>query len=105
MPQIDCQSRLHLCKARCCKLSFPLSFQDLDERIIAWDYSKPYQIRQSAEGYCVHCDRTTRGCSVYEHRPTVCRAYDCRNDQRIWIDFEQRIPAPEDSLTASSSTL
>jgi hypothetical protein len=24
----------------------------------------------------------------------VCRAYDCRNDARIWIDYAQRIPAP-----------
>jgi hypothetical protein len=24
----------------------------------------------------------------------VCRKYDCRHDQRIWIDFEARIPAP-----------
>jgi hypothetical protein len=24
----------------------------------------------------------------------VCRSYDCRTDKRIWIDFENRIPAP-----------
>lgn len=105
LPQIDCQSRLHLCKARCCKLSFPLSFQDLDERIVEWDYAKPYQIRQGADGYCVHHDRTNGCCSVYNHRPAVCRAYDCRQDKRIWIDFEQGIPAPEvDNLTDASST-
>jgi hypothetical protein len=32
---------------------------------------------------------------VYEHRPAICRTYDCRKDPRIWIDFEKRIPAPE----------
>lgn len=98
LPQIDCQSRLHLCKARCCKLSFPLSFQDLDERIVDWDYSKPYQIRQGADGYCVHCDRINGCCNVYDHRPAVCRAYDCRNDKRIWIDFERGIPALESEI-------
>lgn len=98
LPDIDCASRLHLCKARCCKLAFPLSFQDLDERIVQWDYSKPYMIRQGADGYCVHHDCHNHHCTVYEHRPATCRAYDCRNDRRIWIDFEQWIPAPEEDL-------
>ena len=98
LPQIDCESRLHLCKARCCKLAFPLSFQDLDERVVQWDYSKPYMIRQKPDGYCVHNDSTSKHCCVYEHRPATCRAYDCRNDKRIWLDFEGRIPAPEDAI-------
>jgi hypothetical protein len=25
----------------------------------------------------------------------VCRAYDCRNDKRIWADFERKIVSPE----------
>lgn len=103
LPEIDCASRLHLCKARCCKLAFPLSFQDLDERIVQWDYSKPYMIRQGSDGYCVHHDCNNHHCTVYENRPATCRAYDCRNDRRIWIDFEQRIPAPEQDLQQNSS--
>jgi Fe-S-cluster containining protein len=33
-------------------------------------------------------------CTIYERRPGACRAYDCRRDARVWIDFEARIPAP-----------
>lgn len=95
LPQIDCESRLHLCKARCCKLTFPLSFQDLDERVVQWDYGKPYQILQRLDGYCVHNDSESQHCCVYENRPAICRTYDCRQDKRIWLDFEQRLPAPE----------
>lgn len=95
LPQIDCDSRLHLCKARCCKLNFPLSFQDLDERVVQWDYGKPYQILQRLDGYCVHNHRQKKHCCVYKNRPAICRTYDCRQDKRIWLDFEQRIPAPE----------
>src|SRR5262249_37840825 len=29
--QIDCENRLHLCGAACCRLSFPLSKQDITE--------------------------------------------------------------------------
>lgn len=93
LPQIDCEARLPLCKARCCTLGFALSFQDLDEGVVKWSYGAPYHIRQREDGYCVHCDPATRACGVYEKRPAVCRTYDCRKDARIWKDFEQRIPA------------
>jgi len=86
LPQIDCAARIALCKARCCTLAFPLSFQDLDERVVQWDYRFPYKIRQRADGYCVHCSRETHACGVYEQRPATCRVY-----------FERRIPAPDPS--------
>jgi Fe-S-cluster containining protein len=90
---IDCDARIPLCRARCCTLHFALSNQDLDERVVKWDYLKPYIIRQrESDGYCVHNDPGTKGCTVYHHRPAVCRTYDCRQDKRIWIDFEKRIP-------------
>lgn len=94
LPEIDCEARLHLCQARCCTLTFPLSFQDLDEHVVRWNYRMPYQISQREDGWCVHNDPATRTCGVYHHRPAVCRAYDCREDARIWQDFAGRIPAP-----------
>jgi Fe-S-cluster containining protein len=95
LPEIDCAALLPLCKARCCTFYFPLSFQDLDEGKIEWDYARPYQIRRGEDGYCVHSDAGTRGCTRYEVRPATCRTFDCRKDPRIWIDFERKIPAPE----------
>lgn len=83
------------CGARCCTLSFALSTEDLDEGVSRWDYGQPYLIRQHAtDGYCVHNDPDSHGCTVHPHRPRVCRSYDCRKDKRIWIDYEQQIPAP-----------
>lgn len=92
-----CDELLHLCKARCCTLSFALSTADLDEGVIRWDYGQPYLIRQRAsDGYCVHCDPDALTCTVHAQRPRVCRSYDCREDPRIWIDFAARIPQPTD---------
>ncbi len=91
-----CEELIHLCKARCCTLRFALSTQDLDEGIIRWDYGRPYMIRQRAsDEYCVHNDPETHHCTVHAARPRVCRTYHCRDDKRIWLDYEQRIPGPD----------
>lgn len=93
-----CAEVLHLCGARCCTFEFPLSTADLDEGVLRWDYGQPYTIRQRAsDGFCVHNDPVSKGCTVHAQRPTPCRRYDCRNDSRVWIDFAARIPAPLDT--------
>jgi Fe-S-cluster containining protein len=91
---IDCEARLPLCHARCCAFLFELTTQDLDEGQVRWEVEEPYVIRHDRDGYCTHIERRTLGCNVYAHRPATCRQFDCREDQRVWIDFEQRIPAP-----------
>jgi len=91
---IDCASLIPLCHGRCCTFRFFLSKQDLDEGAARWDYGNPYWIKQAPNGYCTHSDPQTRGCMIHAKRPHVCRQYDCRSDKRVWIDFEQRIPAP-----------
>jgi Fe-S-cluster containining protein len=73
-----------------------LSTQDLDEGVIRWDYGRPYRIRKRAsDGSCVHDDPASHGCTVHAQRPRICRTYDCRDDPRIWADFDNRILAPE----------
>jgi Fe-S-cluster containining protein len=94
LPEIDCAALLPLCRARCCTQPFALSPQDLDERVIKWDYGRPYQISRGDDSYCVHNDPRTRACRVHGARPAFCRRYDCREDPAIWTDFAKRIPAP-----------
>jgi len=93
--KIDCENRVHLCKAACCRLGFALSRQDLEEGVVRWDLSRPYMIRRGEDGYCTHLERGSCRCTIYRHRPLPCRAYDCRNDRRIWADFEDKIVSPE----------
>jgi len=92
--KIDCEKRISLCKAACCKLPFALSKQDVEEGIVRWDFSRPYIIAHQQNGYCQHLDQEKQCCSVYAHRPVPCRGYDCRKDQRIWLDFEKRVINP-----------
>ncbi len=87
-PDINCAERLHICQAACCRLSFALSVQELEEGKVRWDLGRPYMIRHNAQGRCVHLQAGSCGCSVYADRPRVCKVYSCRGDERIWKDFE-----------------
>jgi len=93
--EIYCESRLHLCKAACCRLPFALSKHDVQEGVVKWELGQPYMNARDEDGYCTHLDRTTHQCSVYNQRPIPCRGYDCRKDQRVWIDFEKRVVNPK----------
>ena len=91
--EIDCPSRVHLCKAACCRLPFALSKQDVREGIVHWDFGQPYLI-EHADGYCTHMNHDACACTIYDNRPAPCRGFDCHDDARIWLDFERMIPNP-----------
>lgn len=93
--EVDCEQRYPICKARCCKLRVALSTQDLDEGIARWDYGSPYNLATDEEGFCTHFDKKTLQCSIYDHRPAVCRTYHCASDDRIWKDYKAGILADE----------
>jgi hypothetical protein len=92
--EIDCEKRIPLCHAACCRLRFALSKQDVYEGLIKWDLGKPYLIAQDKDGYCTHFERGTCACTVRENRPVPCRGYDCRKDKRIWLDFDNKVVNP-----------
>jgi Fe-S-cluster containining protein len=92
---VDCFSRIHICGGACCRIPFALSKQDLREGVIRWDLGRPYLIDHGQDGYCNHIDRNTFDCTVYEYRPVPCRAFDCREDRRIWHDFSRMKLNPE----------
>lgn len=85
---VDCDARMHICHAVCCRLKFPLSCSEVDAGTVKWDIGHPYIIRQDSSGWCTHNDRATGCCTVYEDRPGVCRNYSCAGDTRIWKDFD-----------------
>ena len=87
--KVDCASRLHICRAVCCRLDFALSVSEVESGRVKWDLGRPYFIRHAADGCCSHLDSGSCGCSAYADRPQVCRHYDCTDDARIWKDFDR----------------
>src|SRR6266700_1827507 len=72
---IDCENRIDLCKAACCRLRFALSHQDVEEGTVQWDFAHPYFIAQGEDGYCRHLDRGCLSCTIHRSRPVPFRAY------------------------------
>jgi len=94
---IDCKSRLSICKAMCCRFPFALSRQDVEEGIVRWDFGKPYLVARDDDGYCIHLDRETYKCKVYENRPVPCRGFNCKDNEKwkVWLDYDKKIINPE----------
>lgn len=86
--EVDCQARLPICQAACCKLNFALTISEIELGVIKWDLGRPYHIRHETDGYCTHLQRGG-GCRIYAQRPGVCRHYSCAGDDRIWKDFDR----------------
>ncbi len=103
--QVDCQSRLHICRANCCKFPFALSKQDVEERIIRWEFGRPYLIAHGIDGYCVHLDKETCLCTVHEYRPVPCRGFDCNDNEKwkVWQDYDKGILHPELNVKINES--
>jgi Fe-S-cluster containining protein len=93
---VDCESRLHVCRAICCKLPFALSRQDVKEGIVSWEFGRPYLIAHGDDGYCVHLDQNTFQCTVRDHRPVPCRGFGCQDNEKwhVWADYEKMVLNP-----------
>lgn len=86
---VNCEERLHICQAVCCKLEFALSAEEVEAGIAKWELGRPYFIRRGNNCHCAHINPENLRCNIYEHRPSVCKKYSCANDPRIWKDFEK----------------
>jgi Fe-S-cluster containining protein len=85
---VDCERRLPVCQAVCCRLRFALSAEEVESGPLKWDLGRPYFNRQGDDGSCHQLDRETHHCGIYDERPCICREYSCADDKRIWKDFD-----------------
>jgi Fe-S-cluster containining protein len=86
---VNCQERMEICKAVCCRLRFALTVEEIENGPLKWELGKPYYNRHCEQGYCHQMNFDQMSCNIYENRPSVCKKYNCANDKRIWNDFEK----------------
>lgn len=81
---IDCDAGRRLgCNTFCCRL---LVRYYEDERPPSGDGSTPKGcVDKAADGLCIHLDRATQRCGIWETRPRVCREYDCNSDYLLQV--------------------
>ncbi len=79
---IDCEAGRRLgCSTFCCRLLVRLYE---DERVPTTDGSTPKGfVDKAPDGLCIHLDRDTHRCSIWETRPRICREYDCNYDHLL----------------------
>lgn len=80
---VDCEAgRAMGCQTFCCRLLVRL---DPDEREPgqAGMPSKGYVDKDLNDGLCIHLDRVTHRCRIWEKRPRICREYHCNDDEML----------------------
>ena len=71
-PDISCTT----CAACCCRLEVMLMGEDqIPEELTAQDRWGGWVMRRLEDGWCAALDRSSMKCSIYAHRPTICRDY------------------------------
>lgn len=93
--KIDCENRMSLCKAACCRIfNVHLTAEEIESNRYDWNPRSPYALHKNRRG-CVHLRVGDWSCSIYDCRPSVCIGYSCEKDRRVWVDFEKRIINPD----------
>jgi len=77
---VDCDEGRRLgCQTFCCRLLVRLQQDEIDAR--TKDGSAPKSlVDKDPDGLCVHFDRETNLCGIWETRPYTCRMYECNSD-------------------------
>ncbi len=76
--EVDCESKIEVCRAICCTYAFSLTQEEVKKGFIKYNAERPFYIARDADGYCPHLDRTTFQCSIHDKRPLRCRKYACK---------------------------
>jgi hypothetical protein len=81
---IDCDAGRRLgCGTFCCRLL--VRFYE-DERGPSVNGSTPKGcVDKALDGLCIHLDRNTHRCAIWDKRPRVCREYDCNHDYLLQV--------------------
>ncbi|NOX43747.1 MAG: hypothetical protein GXP19_08470 [Gammaproteobacteria bacterium] len=76
---IDCEEGKRLgCQTFCCRLLVRLRPEEMEKTL---DGSTPKGfVDKDPDGICIHMNRDSGSCNIWEKRPQTCREYECNSD-------------------------
>jgi len=82
---VDCEAGRRMgCATFCCRLLVRLKPHEREEANGPGIVAKGF-VDKDGEGLCVHLNRQTWACEIWEQRPEICREYDCNSDFMLQI--------------------
>lgn len=81
---VNCdQGRQMGCATFCCRLLVRLKPHEMQ----AGENGAPAKgfVGKTADGLCIHLDRESWRCGIWDKRPEICREYDCNSDPLLQI--------------------
>lgn len=85
---IDCDAGRSMgCQSFCCRMLVRLKPHEREE---TRDGTPPKSfIDKDEEGYCIHFDRNTSLCGIWDRRPEICREYECNSDFLLQVALRE----------------
>lgn len=87
--EVDCDvGRTMGCSTFCCRLIVRLTPAER-ERGLPGVEREMNCLPKSSDGWCIHFDRKTSLCRIWEERPAICREYDCNQDTLLQVVLQE----------------
>jgi hypothetical protein len=98
---VDCEAGRRLgCRTFCCRLLVRL--QPDERRKQGGNQPAKGFVDKETDGLCVHLDRVSFRCCIWNERPRVCRGYDCNDDFLLQVALRGEFRNIADLLRAAS---
>lgn len=83
--RVDCEAGRRLgCASFCCRMIVRLDADEGDPRRPDL-VGKRCLDKDPVDGLCVHFERSSGRCGIWERRPRICREYDCNGDTLLQV--------------------
>lgn len=99
---VDCDAGRRLgCRTFCCRLLVRLKPHEMGEGVDGLP-PKGY-VDKDPDGLCVHMDRESWKCKIWDERPQTCREYSCNNDFLLQVAIRQEFSSIVDLVEKAST--
>jgi len=85
---IDCDAGRRLgCQSFCCRMLVRLKPHEMEPT----DDGSPAKgfVDKDEQGYCIHFDKQSSLCQIWDKRPEVCREYECNSDFLLQVALRE----------------